>query len=296
MRQIGLLTIVYKQQRGFLFRPEVLNRVAPLFFGPRLSRAIQLKDAGLNGRVLHIPLGCENWENLRPQIREEFGQRVQSLCRKQGIESLGITRGLSLESLGSLALQSRSGDKFITALALLKIEEVLGQTGGQRVILVSDQKLAFKLAVKVSERFKLPVFLQCANPSRHEATALRILHQEGLAISLGVLKPAKWKDDDIILLLDDSYADLVSSTATGRQLTLAESSHGHAPQLEESLQRQGVDPALRNLAPLMEAFLLDGTSANRQDLVRTIEEEGGQVWDYFLDKEGVAHYNTIKGF
>ena len=77
---------------------------------------------------------------------------------------------------------------------------------------------------------------------------------------------------------------------------MADSSQGHAPELEERLRQQGIDPALRNLAPLMEAYLLDGINTKQRDPVMTIEVEGGRVWDYFLDNEGVGHYNTIKGF
>lgn len=278
-----------------MFKPSVLNRVAPLFFGPRLSRAIRLKGVGLEARELLIPLGNENWDGLAPQIREHFGKRVTTLCRKQEIESLGVTRDLQPESLGSMAMERR-GDNFIVALALLRIEESLGKIGGRRVILVSDQKLAFLLAVKVSERFKVPVFLQSVNPRQHEATALRMLHQEGLAISLSTLKPAKWKHDDIVLLLDEGYANLVNSFATGWRVNLFDNSQGHAPELEEELQGQGMDPALRNLAPLMEAYLLNGINGDQRDNIGVIEEKGGGVWDYFLDKEGAGHYNTIKGF
>ena len=192
------MNIIYKTQRGLLFKPAVLNRVAPLFFGPRLTRTIRLKGVGLEAREIHIALGNENLMGLSPQMREQLERRVQALCRHQGIETLGVTRGVKPESLNLLAQEGRRGDRFIIALALLKIEEVLGKAGGQRVILVSDQKLAFYLAVRVSDRFKLPVLLQCRNPRQHEAAVLRMLHQEGLALSLAVLKPARWRKDDII--------------------------------------------------------------------------------------------------
>jgi hypothetical protein len=89
---------------------------------------------------------------------------------------------------------------------------------------------------------------------------------------------------------------LASNSSSGWKINLFDSSHGHAPELEEELQRQGIDPALGNLAPLMEAYLLKGVNSNQRDNVEIIEEKGGLVWDYFLDKEGTGHYNTIKGF
>jgi len=296
MRQVGLLTILNRTQGGFLFKPAVLSRVAPLFFGPRLSRRIRIEEVGLNVREIHIPLGDENWEYLGQQIRGQFEQKIQTLCRKQGIECLGISRDLQEERLASLALVKRTGDKFIVALAMLKIEELLGRVRAQRLILVSDKELAYCLAAKVSERFKLPVFLQTANPRQHESSALRMMRREGLALSLAALKPAGWKDNDIILVLDEEYVSLAQSYEHGWRVNLADSSQGHAPELEFKLQRQGLDPSLANLAPLMEAHLLNGKSAKQQDITAYIEEEGGRIWDYFLDKEWGGHYNTIKGF
>ena len=296
MRQIGLLTILNRTQGGLLFKPAVLNRVAPLFFGPRFSRSIRIREVRLEARELHIPLGDENWDYLGQPIREQFEHKIQALCRKQEIECLGITRGLRQERLNSLALNYRKGGNFIVALALLRIEEILERVRAKRVILVSDQQLAYCLAVKVSERFKLPVFLQTVNPRQHESIALRMLHQEGLAVSLTALKPARWKDSDIVLLLDEEYASLAISCDHGWRLNLAASSRGHAPELELRLQQQGLDPALRNLAPLMEAFLLNGENTRQQDIIAYIEEEGERIWNYFLDKEWAGHYNTIKGF
>ncbi len=290
-----MLTTFYRGRRGLLFKPSVLNRVAPLFFGPRLSRVIALTKVGLLAKELLIPLGHENWKSLTPEIRETLGQRVLHLCQKQKIQSLGVSRGLPPDSLGSLAAKRR-GDNFIMALALLKIAESLGQTRGRRIILVSDQKLAFSLAVLVSERFKVPVFLQSTTPCRHEAFAWRMLYREGLAISLSAINPAQWKDDDIVLLLDEGYAHLVKGYESGWRLNLFDSSQGHAPQLEEELQEQGMDPALRNLAPLMEAYLLQEVNGHYKDCIKIIEEKGSKIWGYFLDKQEDGHYNTIKGF
>ncbi|MGE5543799.1 MAG: hypothetical protein ACM3UW_02400 [Bacillota bacterium] len=274
----------------------MLNRIAPLFFRPRSSRTIRLNEIGLEAREIHIPLGSENWDFLDQRIGEQFGQKVKSLCRKQDIESLGITRNLRTDRLSSLALEGRRGDKFIVVLALLKIEEILGRIRAQRVILVSDQELAYCLAVKVSERFKLPVSLQTVHPAQHESMALRMLHQEGLALSLAALKPARWQDEDIVIVLDESYAGLAKGNGNGWRINLADSSRGHAPELEMRLQRQGLDPALCNLAPLMETYLLHKKNPGLPDIIPTIEEKGGRIWEYFLDKEWGGHYNTIKGF
>lgn len=278
-----------------MFKQSVLNRVAPLFFGPRLSRVIRLKGVGLQAQELLIPLGNENWESLNPQIRDYFVQKVVNLSRKQGIESLGVTRNLEPGTLESMTTQRR-GDSFIIALALLRIGEGLEKIRGRRVILVSDQKLAFPLAVISSERFKVPVFLQSINPRQHEATAMRMLRQEGLAIALSKLSPGKWADDDIVILLDENYQDWGNADYKGVRINLFDSSRGHAPELEAELQQQGINPALCNLAPLLEAHILNGTNCNPQDNVEIIKGKGGRIWDYFLDNDGTGHYNTIKGF
>ena len=190
MGQIGMVTAYSQPRRGFLFKPTVLNRVAPLFFTPRGWQGIRLKEVGLEASGLIIPLGIENWNSLTPEVREHFEKRILVWCRKHEIGSLGVNRGLNGEGFDPVAIGKR-GDLFIMALALLRVAESLGRYGGRRVILVSDQGLAFSLAVKVTERFKVPVVLQSIRPIRHEAAAWHMFRQEGLAMSLSTLNPAK---------------------------------------------------------------------------------------------------------
>jgi len=286
MKQIGLLTIAHRPREGPLFKPAVLNRVASLFFTPRISRTIRIKEVGLEVWELHIPLGNEGLYNLAPQLREKFGQKLEAMCRKLGIESLGLSRILRPGIISPLAVEGRRGDHFIISLALLRLVEMLEYKRARRVILVSDQEMAYTLAVRISERLKLPVFLQTANPRQHEAAALRMLQQHGLALSLALLKPAGWKDDDIVFILDEKYRDLTNDVTRTVPLTplavvnLTNSSRGHAPKLEMMLKEQGLNPALYHLAPLMEAFLLDGMETGQRDIVRYLEEEGDRVWDY----------------
>ena len=164
-------------------------------------------------------------------------------------------------------VEGRRGDYFIISLALLRLEEMLECIRAQRVILVSDQELAYTLAVEISERFKLPVFLQTANPRQHEPAVLTMLRQQGLALSLALLKPAGWKEDDIIFILDENTGGVKGRFSTPKRchencpltpltpIDLSDGSEGQAPELEVSLQEQGLNPALHHLAPLMEAYL-----------------------------------------
>ena len=305
-----MLTIANRPQGGPLFKPAVLNKVASLFFAPRISRTIRIKEVGLEVRELHIPLENESLYYLDPRLKEQFRQKLEALCRKLGIESLGISRVLRPGIMSPRTVEGRRGDYFIISLALLRLEEMLECIRAQRVILVSDQELAYTLAVEISERFKLPVFLQTANPRQHEPAVLTMLRQQGLALSLALLKPAGWKEDDIIFILDEKYrwcqGDGSRDTKTGVKRTvpltpltpidLSDGSEGQAPELEVSLQEQGLNPALHHLAPLMEAYLLDGKDGEPQGIIKHLEEEGARVWDYFLDKVWDAHYNTIQGF
>lgn len=303
MKRIGLLTIPYRPQRGPLFKPAVLNRVASIFFGPRISGIIRMKEVELEVWELHIPLENESLYHLDPQHKEQCRQKLAALCRKLGIKSLGVSRVLRPGIMGSLAVEGRRGDCFIIALALLRLEEMLEFVRARRVILVSDQELAYTLAVEISERLKLPVFLQTANPRQHEPTVLRMLQRYGLALSLALLNPAGWKDDDIVFILDEKYRDLIRQAGVGETVLLpplppvdlTDSSRGHAPELEKRLKEQGLNPALHHLAPLMEAYLLDGEDTGLQ-IINHLEAGGGRVWDYFLDKVRDGHYNTIKGF
>ena len=196
-------------------------------------------------------------------------------------------------------VEGRRGDYFIIP-GSAKTGGDAGVYRAQRVILVSDQELAYTLAVEISERFKLPVFLQTANPRQHEPAVLTMLRQQGLALSLALLKPAGWKEDDIIFILDEKYRWCqgggsrdtkkgVKRTVPLTPLTpidLSDGSEGQAPELEVSLQEQGLNPALHHLAPLWRPTCWMEKMAEPQGIIKHLEEEGARYGTTSLTRYG----------
>jgi len=280
--------------RGPLSKTQVLNRIAPFLLAPRVAREIRLDLFDIQAREIRLPLGNDNWQVLRPSIQKSFWEKIDGLCAKEDITSLGITRGMKA-SVMLPGVRVQNGGRFIVGLALLRIEEALNKGTAQRVILASDHSAAFSLAVQVADTFKMPIMLQSMAPVRHEAMAWQVYRREGLALSLACFNPEIWTANDIILLLDEGYAEEAARFSSGWQINLTDSSRGHAPELEGELSRQGIAPVLRNLAPLMEACLEDDKKLGPWGKKMMPDREKLQIWEAFLDNKRGGHYNTIKG-
>ena len=275
-------------------KTQVLNRIAPFLLTPRVAREIRLNIFDTQAREIRLPMGNDNWQTLQPSIQESFWEKIDGLCEKEKITSLGVTRGIKA-AVVLPGIRVQSGGQFIVDLALLRIEEALNKGGVQRIVLGSDQREVCSLAVQAGDTFKVPIMLQSMIPGRHEAMAFHIFRQKGLALSLACFCPEMWTANDIVLLLDEVYAKKAAGFTSGLQINLTDSSRGHAPVLEDELSKQGILPVLSNLAPLVEAYWEDNEDLRPGGKTRISDGRRLRFWDSFLDNERGGHYNTIKG-
>lgn len=318
MKQIALLTTIGYERKGVLARPGVLNKLAPYFYTPRWQSSVMLKEVGLEGEHIVIPMGFNNWHQLAPSTKERLADRIELLCSRHEIDVLGVSRQLEPtegpfngwpKSLNSdnapissqannknVPLLARKGDCFITVMARLRVEIFLNRVAARRIIVAGDGPDAMYLAYYLNDRIKLPVILQSREPGSHESAAARLLYKEGIALSLAMFAPGKWNKNDIVVLFDEYYVYWGSLYGNGYKLDFGCSSSGHIPLLEQRLAEQGIDPALHNLAPLLEAHLLADADGDKRELMSAVEQKGAELWKYLLDKEFCCHYNTLKDF
>lgn len=327
-----MLTTMVNERKGMLAGPRALNKLAPFFYVPRWQNQIELGVGQLNALLLMIPMGISNWSHLSIPVRQKLEERINSLCCGEGLSAVGVSRKLGDEifargeelcacpSAGAVGgrpvplipagdhrpplqmddngppLVCRNGDYFIAAMTGMNVKKILGEDDIHRIVVAGDEPEAWFLAYYLSDRFKWPVILQSREPQVHEKAAARLLYQEGIALPLGVFNPEKWNKNDIVILCEEYYVYWGSLYGEGHKLNIGNNSKGHAPLLEQAMLSKGIDPALHNLAPFIETCLLSDENGSKRQLIDRIDEKGGGIWQYFLDKEIGAHYNTLKGF
>jgi len=289
------LSLQTSDRKGLAGRKYFLDRLAPLFYGPRIARLIEVPQlaAGCN---IHLPLGAGNIASLPEERRQRFVEKTGQLLEELQLTRLSAERSLrqawpNLDEYFHLVW----GDDFIKALGYTLVQEVMSRRGADKIILVGDIKTYSDLLEALTV-FEVPISVQSLKPVDYEVMTYRLLYDKGCAVSNSYLNPQGWEQGDLILVFDGEAESLIAAAPGQFLFRLTNSSRGLAPDLEEHLEQNGVSGRLGTIAPILETciaakagFATDHAEQNRakarasfQDLQAAGEELG--VWDIFLDK------------
>lgn len=293
MNPVALVNIIESERRAIRFGSGVLNRVAPLFFRPRLQTVIKMDRIGLGGFRVVIPLTSTGWSQVNDETRQKLFRQSLGVCSNNNLPLIAVNRGLS-EDL-DLNHKLHTGDYLITTLALLKTELIAERMITRRVVIAGADLPFFQLARLMQERYQIPVTLQSMKPAELEAEASRMLYRDGIPLTIAPFNPQSWAQKDIIIFFHEYYAYWGELYGLGAKVNLCNNSTGHAPLLEEELKNSGINPTLENLAPLLETHILGSEEGVLSEMIECVEDKGKEVFFYFLDKDFVGPYNTLKG-
>jgi hypothetical protein len=291
----ALLNWNHKDKRGFIYRKGFLNRLAPLFFAPRVERLIELQGFNLRGCQLSIPLGPGNLDLLDRETRRDMVARAGFLLADYGLQQAAVPRKLrsSLPQIWESLVPVVFGEDFIKALAVTAVAWNFSRHDLKKIIVVGEVE-HFATFISNLAGYGIPVSLQSCQPTRYELLAHRLLYTEGYAVSTSYLNPAEWEEGELALVFDRGRA-WIQAPRSGC-LYLDNQSQGLFPFLEEQLAQNGIDANLGSLAPLLEASLLHDFAGEREQqtylsedapesflwLQQRAEEVG--LWELFLDK------------
>jgi len=296
----GYFNILGNDRRGLFSQKIFLERMAPVFFGPRVERLIDIPDLQSRGCNITIPLGAGNLAVLDRETRQAMAEKSQSLIDEYQLPSLAVDRRLKSVLHGLMpAVNLIFGDNFIKALAAALVARMLSRREVKKLIIVGDMDKPLGFASRLCG-FGLPVSIQSYHPARYEVLSYRLLYENGCVFSTSYLDPANWEKGDLAIIFDGAnLAGIHHSEAFC--LGLNNASWGWSPQLECGLENSGIPPTLNNLAPIVESCLWSqaGFSEHyaeqaRNDLLEfddaaddfvKLELLGNRIglWDIFLD-------------
>lgn len=316
----AILHMLGRNRRGLAAKKYFLDRLAPVFFSPRVEHLIHFGDLGFKGCNLFFPLGPDNWQQMESEQRGHMWKKSAGIMQDFAVTSLAADRRLKI------ALQPLEtnipllfGDNFIKALAAVMIRHIMARKTVNRLILVGETAELIPLLDHVGG-CGLPVSIQNQHPAGDEVIAWRLLYERGWAVSNSYINPDKWKRGDLIVLFQPGYKRLAMTSPGTFWLELTDEGRDLAPNLEHSLARAGMDGGLPILAPILESILFTKagiytdhvefkdlnfmpvmkSGADLQVLIQAGEELG--LWEPFrqgcrggfLDNGIWGHYNTIK--
>lgn len=284
-----------EDKRGFIYRKGFLDRLAPLFFAPRVERLIDLRGFNLRGCQLSIPLGPGNLDLLDRETRRDMVERASFLLADYGLQQAAVPRKLrsflpqSWESLVPVVF----GEDFIKALAVTAVAGQFSRHDLKKIIVVGEVE-HFPAFIISLAGYGIPVSLQSRQPARYELLAHRLLYAQGYAVSTSYLNPAEWEEGELALVFDPGRAWIHAPRSDC--LYLDNQSRGLFPFLEEQLAQNGIEADLGSLAPLLEASLLHEFAGEREEQTYLPEGDPGRfqwlqqmgeeagLWELFLDK------------
>ncbi len=314
----AFLNMMDRNRQGLAARKFFLDRLAPIFYSPRVEQLINFGELGVKGCNVFLPLGEANWQQLEAGLRSRMLEKSEGILQEYALQEMAADRRLKKTLINSSAMFPLIfGDNFIKALAAVLVRQALECQAIEKLVLVGDMNELLPLLENLG-RYLLPISVQNTHPARYEYTAYHLLYEKGLAISNSYLSPESWVEGDLILLFDAGYRRLALAAPRAFYIELADDSQGLAPSLERALHQAGLDPGLQTLAPILEACLyakagipapyaekekLEDQPGAREDfetLITTGEDMG--IWEPFLndrvggflDKGIGALYNTIK--
>ena len=287
-----------QDRRGLIYRKSILDRLAPLFFSPRVEKLIHLDGLNSQGCNILLPLGPGNLRLLDAEKQENISQRSTEILEDYQLPAMAVDR-LHKEQLRLLfpSLPLVFGDNFIKALASVFIREIHSRRGIKKVIITGETEY-FPEFVAETAALGVPVSLQSTHPSRYEILAYHLLYEKGQAVSTSYLKPEKWERGELVLMFDPDMRQMAISSPRAFCIKFNDQVKGLSREMENHLAGNGIDPVLHNLAPILEISLLAkagffGSNAE-QDNAREeegrkfllLQELGNQtgLWELFLDK------------
>lgn len=285
-------------RRGIFCQKFILDRLAPVFFAPRVERLIDLRDLGSKGCNIILPLGPGNLRMLEPENQENIVNKSAAILEDFNLPALAVDRRHKKqfsELFNRLSLVF--GDNFIKALASVLVKETLSRRDIKKLVIVGDTDCFADFITEISN-LGIPVSLQSYHPGRQEILAYRLLYEKGHAVSTSYINPQNWQRGDLILMFDPDQQQLAITYPQAFYIKLSNDVSDLALELENRLQNNGISHALHNLAPILEISLLSkagiwGENAEQNDargeegqrflILQKLGYELG-LWNLFLDK------------
>ncbi|HNX28827.1 MAG TPA: hypothetical protein PKN87_05375 [Syntrophomonadaceae bacterium] len=286
-----------KTKTGLAYKKVFLDRLAPLFFAPRLQRIIKISCLNACGGNILLPLGVGNLNKIQQGSKRILALKTGALLEEYELRYLAVDRRLKNEVTDICSGQELVyGDNFIKALSHVFIKAFLSRYELNKIIIVGSTE-DFSCFISSLEQYCLPVSIQTIFPQRHEIFVHQLLYEKGQAVSTSYLTPENWGRDDLVIIFADHTEPITSKISSGLTIYLNNCSCSLAPALDSDFTLNGLIPALYNLAPILESCLmakagipdLDSELINvaepKSDFI-TLENIGHQwgLWDLFLDK------------
>lgn len=274
-----------EEKKGLVYHKKLLDRLAPMFFSPRIQRWLELNCLGFRGYNVMLPMGAGNLDCLQPEKQERLLSRSVQLSLELNMKTMAVDRALKNRFVDRpQGLSLLFGDVFIQALAVVWTAGIIARQAVNRILLVGETK-DFMAFTDFMTGFDVPVCIQAHHPCRYEVMAHELLYKNGGVVSVGLLNPLRWEPGDLVIGFDCDVSNMAGYSRKITAVTFCDHSTGLAPELEENLRYYGVEGRLNNLAPIVESYLLSSRDANQAsfpELVATGEELG--IWELFLDK------------
>jgi len=298
----AFFNMLNNNRQGLANRKTFLDKLAPLLFSPRVERLIYFGRLGLKGCNLMLPLGEGNWGILNQDNRGWMLARISAILAEYDLPRMGVDRRLR-EALNTQEhqLSLLFGDRFISLLASVLIDQAISRHDINKVVLVGDIPHLWPLIRSVAIH-QIPVSLQNYCPKRYEMVVHRLLYEEGLAVSNSCINPHNWAKGDLVLTVEPDQGRIALASPQAFYIRLDDERAGMAPELEQVLQGAGLNSQMYNLAPILESCLMalagkpDHNGENKYfdtevmsvNMYREMIETGCRLgmWEPFLDKVG----------
>lgn len=251
----GYFNILDSDRRGLFSQKLFLERMAPVFFAPRVEKLIEIPDLRARGCNINLPLGAGNLAVLEPETRQTMADKSLGLINDWGLPRLAVDRCLKESALQGLLPTGNLtfGDCFIKAMAAALVARMLSRREVKKIIIVGEVENPLAFTARLCQ-YGLPVSIQSYHPARYEVLNYRLLYEKGCPFATSWLDPGTWERGDLALVFDgENLPDIHKNKAFC--LRLDNASRGWAPQLESRLERDGISSTLNNLAPIVESCL-----------------------------------------
>ncbi|MEN6347915.1 MAG: hypothetical protein ABFD08_00750 [Syntrophomonas sp.] len=287
-----------EELQGLIGRKFFLDRLAPIFFAPRIEKLIDLYDLDACGCNIMLPLGPGNLSMLQPEKQEDIAHKSTAIVEDCKLAGMAVDRRHKRQFLKLFNnFPLIFGDNFIKALASVLVRETLSRRDIKKLVIVGETEY-FPDFINEVGSLGIPVSLQNYNPRPLEVLARRLLYEKGQAVSTSCINPENWEKGDMVLMFDPDGWQMAISSPQAFCIKLSNEACNLSRDLEVNLRRNGIEWALHNLAPILEISLLSkagiwapgaehnnaGNDESRRFLdVQELGYKAG-LWDLFLDK------------
>jgi hypothetical protein len=262
----AILHMLDHKRQGLAARKYFLDRLAPVFFSPRVEHLIDFGDLGLKGCNVLLPLGESNWQQLEADMRGYMWKKSEGILQEYAVTNMAADRRLKKTFEPSEAMFPLVfGDHFIKALAAVLVRHTLERRSVDKLVLVGNMAELLPLLDHLSD-YRLPISVQNQQPGRGEITAQRLLYEKGLAISNSYISPENWTQGDLIILFQPGYKRMALAAPGAFYLELNDESQDLAPSLEHALARAGMDHRLPILAPILESIMYTKAGISQREV------------------------------